>query len=96
MTRASVASGWNIPIVWLVPVIGIPVLLTSVMINPLWLALILPLLWIARRLSDDPDGGPRVSWIALSSGSTWATRKDGVEKVHPLEPTDIGLGVLHD
>lgn len=96
MTRLTMISGWNIPFTWFLVVLGLPISLVLVNKNVFWLGLIPVLTILARRASDDKDNNPRVTWLALMSGFTFAERsKDGTDTVDASTPGN-GMGLLHD
>lgn len=96
MTRQTMLSGWNFPLTWLLPVIGLPTVIAFANRNVFWLLLIPFFTLLARRLADDRDNNPRLAWLSVVSGSVFATRERGVEAVHALEPDADCLGLLHD
>jgi len=96
MTRQTVLAGWNFPLLWLAPVLGIPKIIAFVEKNLFWLLLLPFFVMIARRLADDRDNNPRLAWLRLVSGSMFCARENGVEVVHPLVPSNDNLGLLHD
>jgi type IV secretory pathway VirB3-like protein len=95
-TRPAVISGLNITYIWLIPVLGIPLLFVWVTRNIFWMSLGGPLLYVARRSNADP-GLPRILWLWVISGSWLADRSNarGVEVVSATRPTDEADGVLH-
>lgn len=72
--RWTVLRGWAIPLWAILPVIGVPLLLTVVTRNVLWLFIIPLLAWGARSLLGEDQNRPRASWLGFLSGQTFADR----------------------
>lgn len=79
-TRPAVISGLNITYIWLIPVLGLPLLCVWVTRNICWAVIAFPILAWARKSNADP-ALPRLLWLWLASGSFAASRSRGVETV---------------
>ena len=94
-TRPAVVSGLNITYVWLLPVVGLPLLFVWVTQNVFWAALAGPLIYWARKSNSDP-GLPRILWLWAISGSLLADRSArGVEVVSAVREARETEGMTH-
>jgi type IV secretory pathway VirB3-like protein len=90
-TRPAVIRGLNVPFWFLIPVVGLPILLTAATHNPFWLVGIGGLTVLARWLVAGDHNRPRVLYLALMSGSMFADRRRwGGHSVDPLGGTRHG------
>ena len=64
----------GIPFWYVLPVVGLPLILSILTFNPFWLLLIAVLTALARLLVARDHNRPRVLLLALLSGSTFGDR----------------------
>lgn len=84
-TRPAVIKGLNVPFWFVLPIIGIPMVITYFSGNPLWLSLIAGLTLLGRWLVARDHNRPRVMFLALISGALFADRhRWGGDSVDPL------------
>ena len=86
-TRPAVIKGLNVPFWFVLPIIGVPMVIVSVTRNPFWLLLIFALTAIGRWVVARDHNRPRVFYLALISGAMFADRQRwGGFSVDPLGP----------
>jgi type IV secretory pathway VirB3-like protein len=84
-TRPAVIRGLNVPFWFVLPIIGIPMIIVSVTRNPFWLLLIFALTLLGRWVVSRDHNRPRVLYLALISGASFADRRHwGGDSVDPL------------
>jgi type IV secretory pathway VirB3-like protein len=74
-TRPSVIRGLNVPYWFVIPVIGVPFLITAVSGNPFWLVAIVPMAALVQWLVATDHNRPRILMLALLSGSLFGERR---------------------
>lgn len=74
-TRWTMLRGWAIPLWSIMPVVGIPILLTMLTFNALWLFLVPLLGALVRALVGEDQNRPRLAWLGFLSGQTFADRQ---------------------
>ncbi|GAC1496409.1 MAG: hypothetical protein NVS1B6_01500 [Steroidobacteraceae bacterium] len=72
--RSAMVRGWAIPLSSIPVVVGVPILLTSLTYNWMWLGLIPVLTRLVRSVVGDDQNRPRVLWLAWLSGQMFANR----------------------
>ena len=84
-TRPAVIRGLNVPFWFVLPIIGLPMIIVSITRNPFWLLLIVALTGLGRWLVSRDHNRPRVLYLALISGAMFADRRRwGGDSVDPL------------
>lgn len=84
-TRPAVIKSLNVPFWFVLPIIGIPMIVVSITHNPFWLLLIVGLTAIGRWIVAHDHNRPRVLFLALISGALFADRRRwGGVSVDPL------------
>ena len=84
-TRPAVIRGLNVPFWFILPIIGLPMIIVSVTRNPFWLLMIVALTILGRWLVSRDHNRPRVLFLALISGAMFADRRRwGGDSVDPL------------
>ena len=73
-TRPATMKALGIPFWFVLPVVGLPLILTMLTFNPAWLALIAVLTAYARLLVARDHNRPRVLLLALLSGTAFGDR----------------------
>lgn len=73
-TRPATMKALGIPFWFVLPVVGLPLILTMMTFNPAWLVLIAVLTALARLLVARDHNRPRVLLLALLSGATFGDR----------------------
>ena len=76
-TRPAVIRGLNVPFWFIIPIVGLPIVLTAVTRNPFWLLGIAVLTVLGRWLVARDHNRPRVLYLALMSGAMFADRRRG-------------------
>ena len=90
-TRPAVIKGLNVPFWFVLPIIGIPMVIVAVTHNPFWLLLIFALTALGRVVVARDHNRPRVLFLALISGAMFADRRRwGGFSVDPLGETRYG------
>jgi type IV secretory pathway VirB3-like protein len=90
-TRPAVIRGLNVPFWFILPIAGLPIVLTAVTRNPFWLPGIAVLTVLGRWLIGPDHNRPRVLYLALMSGAMFADRRRwGGASVDPLGGTRHG------
>ena len=90
-TRPPVIRGLNVPFWFLLPIVGLPIVVTAVTRNPFWLLGIAVLTVLGRWLVASDHNRPRVLYLALMSGGMFADRRRwGGASVDPLGGTRHG------
>lgn len=74
-TRPAVQSGFNVPFVFLIPILFIPAVIVIVTQNPFYIALIPVLTLLGRMIVAKDHNRPRVLWLSWISGSMLAERR---------------------
>ena len=84
-TRPAVIKGLNVPFWFVLPIVGLPMVLVSLTQNPFWLLLIVVLTALGRWIVATDHNRPRVMRLALLSGALFADRQRwGGDSVDPL------------
>jgi len=84
-TRPAVIRGLNVPFWFILPIIGLPMIIVSVTRNPFWLLMIVVLTGLGRCAVSRDHNQPRVLYLALISGALFADRRRwGGDSVDPL------------
>ena len=84
-TRPAVIRGLNVPFWFILPIIGMPMVIVAVTGNPFWLLLIVALTALGRWIVARDHNRPRVLFLALISGALFADRRRwGGDSVDPL------------
>ena len=84
-TRPAVIKGLNVPFWFVLPIVGIPLVIMAVTRNPFWLLMIVALTVLGRWLVSRDHNRPRVLYLALISGAMFADRgRWGGDSVDPL------------
>ena len=84
-TRPAIIKGLNVPFWFVLPIIGVPMVIVAVTRNPFWLLLILALTALGRWVVARDHNRPRVLFLALISGALFADRRRwGGDSVDPL------------
>src|SRR3984957_344211 len=84
-TRPAVIRGLNVPFWFVLPIIGLPMVIVAVTRNPIWLLLIIALTALGRWVVSRDHNRPRVLYLALISGALFADRRRwGGDSVDPL------------
>ena len=73
-TRPAVIKGLNVPFWFVLPIVGIPMVIASATQNPFWLLLILALTALGRWIVARDHNRPRVLFLALISGAMFGDR----------------------
>lgn len=73
-TRPAVIKGLNVPFWFVLPIVGIPMVIASATQNPFWLMLILALTALGRWIVARDHNRPRVLFLALISGAMFGDR----------------------
>ena len=74
-TRPAVIKGLNVPFWFVLPIVGIPMVIASATQNPFWLLLILALTALGRWIVARDHNRPRVLFLALISGAMFGDRR---------------------
>ena len=74
-TRPAVIKGLNVPFWFVLPIVGIPMVVASATQNPFWLLLILALTALGRWIVARDHNRPRVLFLALISGAMFGDRR---------------------
>lgn len=74
-TRPAVIKGLNVPFWFVLPIVGIPMVIASITQNPFWLLLILALTALGRWIVARDHNRPRVLFLALISGAMFGDRR---------------------
>ena len=74
-TRPAVIKGLNVPFWFVLPIVGIPMVIASATQNPFWLLLILALTALGRWIVARDHNRPRVLFLALISGAMFGDRQ---------------------
>lgn len=91
-TRPAVIKGLNVPFWFVLPIIGLPMVIVSATHNPFWLLLILPLTATGRWIVARDHNRPRVLFLSLISGAMFGDRQRwGGLSVDPLGEVHRGL-----
>ena len=84
-TRPAVMKALGIPFWFILPVVGIPLILVLLTFNPFWLLLIAVLTGLSKWLVAADHNRPRVMLLALLSGATFGDRaRWGGDTTDPL------------
>jgi type IV secretory pathway VirB3-like protein len=84
-TRPAVIKGLNVPFWFVLPIVGIPLIIMAVTRNPFWLLMIVALTVLGRWLVSRDHNRPRVLYLALIAGALFADRgRWGGDSVDPL------------
>jgi type IV secretory pathway VirB3-like protein len=84
-TRPAVIKGLNVPFWFVLPIVGIPLVIMAVTRNPFWLLMIVALTVLGRWLVSVDHNQPRVLYLALIAGALFADRgRWGGDSVDPL------------
>lgn len=84
-TRPAVIKGLNVPFWFVLPIIGVPMVVVAATRNPFWLLLIPGLTALGRWIVARDHNRPRVLFLALISGALFADRQRwGGDSVDPL------------
>jgi type IV secretory pathway VirB3-like protein len=84
-TRPAVIKGLNVPFWFVLPIVGIPLVIMAVTRNPFWLLMIVALTALGRWFVSSDHNQPRVFYLALISGGMFADRGLwGGDSVDPL------------
>lgn len=84
-TRPAVLKGFNVPFWFILPIVGLPMILVGITGNPLWLVSIAVLTLLGRWLVARDHNRPRVMFLSLISGAMFADRQRwGGDSVDPL------------
>jgi type IV secretory pathway VirB3-like protein len=84
-TRPAVIKGLNVPFWFVLPIVGIPLVIMAVTRNPFWLLMIVALTVLGRWFVSRDHNQPRVFYLALFSGGMFADRgRWGGDSVDPL------------
>lgn len=84
-TRPAVLKGFNVPFWFILPILGIPMVVVFFTSNPAWLVLIALLTLLARWIVAKDHNKPRVIMLAFMSGAMFADRRRwGGDSVDPL------------
>jgi type IV secretory pathway VirB3-like protein len=84
-TRPAVIRGLNVPFWFVLPIIGLPMVIVAVTRNPIWLLLIIALTALGRWVVSRDHNRPRVLYLALISGALFADRRHwGGDSADPL------------
>ena len=75
ITRPAVIKGLNVPIWYTFPIVGLPILISIITWNPIWLAMMAPLTAIGRWIVANDHNRPWVKFLALFSRSMFADRR---------------------
>jgi len=90
-TRPAVIKGLNVPFWFVLPIVGLPLLIVATTHNPFWLLLIIVLTVIGRWVVSRDHNRPRVMYLSLISGALFADRERwGGDSVDPLGETRHG------
>lgn len=74
-TRPAVIKGLNVPFWFVLPIVGIPMVISSATQNPFWLFLIAGLTVLGRWVVARDHNRPRVLLLALISGAMFGDRR---------------------
>ena len=84
-TRPAVIRGLNVPFWFVLPIVGLPMVIVSITRNPFWLLMIVALTGLGRWLVSRDHNRPRVLYLALISGAMFADRRRwGGDSADPL------------
>ena len=84
-TRPATIKGFNVPFWFVLPIIGVPMVIVAVTRNPFWLLLILGLTALGRWIVARDHNRPRALFLGLISGAWFADRRRwGGDSVDPL------------
>ncbi len=84
-TRPAVIRGLNVPFWFVLPIVGLPMIIVSITRNPFWLLMIVALTGLGRWLVSRDHNRPRVLYLALISGAMFADRRRwGGDSADPL------------
>lgn len=73
-TRPAVIKGLNVPFWFVLPIVGVPLVIMAVTRNPFWLLMIVALTVLGRWLVSRDHNRPRVLYLALIAGALFADR----------------------
>jgi len=93
-TRPPVVAVLNVQRIYLIPILGLPLVLTIVTFNPLWLLLAAPLTMAARSLAGHDPNQPRILRLAWQTGTLFARRTDLGKR--PTDPLPTRRMPLHE
>lgn len=86
-TRPAVIKAFGIPFWFILPIVGLPLVLVVLTSNPFWLVLILGLTALGRWLVATDHNRPRVLLLAILSGAMFGDRSRwGGVTTDPLGP----------
>lgn len=74
-TRPAVIRGLNVPFWFVLPIIGIPMVVVAISGNPFWLLLIVALTAFGRMIVATDHNRPRVLFLSLISGAMFGDRR---------------------
>jgi type IV secretory pathway VirB3-like protein len=84
-TRPAMIKGLNVPFWFVLPIVGLPLIVMAMTRNPFWLLLIIALTVLGRWLVSHDHNQPRVLYLALISGALFAERaRWGGDSADPL------------
>jgi type IV secretory pathway VirB3-like protein len=84
-TRPAVIKGLNVPFWFVLPIVGVPLVIMAVTRNPFWLLMIVALTVLGRWLVSRDHNRPRVLYLALIAGALFADRRRwGGDSLDPL------------
>jgi type IV secretory pathway VirB3-like protein len=84
-TRPAVIKGLNVPFWFVLPIVGMPLVIMAMTRNPFWLLMIVALTVLGRWLVSRDHNRPRVLYLALISGALFADRGHwGGDSMDPL------------
>jgi type IV secretory pathway VirB3-like protein len=84
-TRPAVIKGLNVPFWFVLPIVGVPLVIMAMTRNPFWLLMIVALTVLGRWLVSRDHNRPRVLYLALIAGALFADRRRwGGDSVDPL------------
>ena len=91
-TRQAVIRGLNVPFWFVMPIVGLPMVLASATQNPFWLLMIIVLTVLGRWIVSTDHNRPRVLRLSFLSGAMFADRhRWGGDSIDPLgRPRDAG------
>lgn len=73
-TRPATIRSLNVPFLFILPIVGVPVVFVTLTGNPLWLGLMLPLTAVGRLMVARDHNRPRVLALAITSGAMFGDR----------------------
>ena len=84
-TRPAVIKGLNVPFWFVLPIVGVPLVLVAATRNPFWLLLIIAMTMIGRWIVARDHNRLRVMYLAFISGALFADRQRwGGDSADPL------------